>query len=95
MAGPTQTEHTRLEREHRVLTLPILCQNKRDTACCKHANNTCRNVCCRASVQQSLKELGVDALDLVLLHWPEAWLPGSDPNGEVHPDNTVTLLQAW
>lgn len=46
-------------------------------------------------MQQSLKDLGVDQLDLLLLHWPEAWLPGSDPNGEVHPDTSVTLLEAW
>jgi diketogulonate reductase-like aldo/keto reductase len=50
---------------------------------------------CRASVEQSLKDLGIDQLDLLLLHWPEAWLPGSDPNGEVHPDTSVTLLEAW
>ena len=46
-------------------------------------------------MQQSLKDLGVDQLDLLLLHWPEAWLPGSDPNGEVHPDTSITLLEAW
>jgi diketogulonate reductase-like aldo/keto reductase len=49
----------------------------------------------RASVQQTLRELGVDQLDLLLLHWPEAWLPGSDPTGEVHPDTSVTLMEAW
>jgi diketogulonate reductase-like aldo/keto reductase len=46
-------------------------------------------------VEQSLKDLGIDQLDLLLLHWPEAWLPGSDPNGAVHPDTSVTLLEAW
>jgi diketogulonate reductase-like aldo/keto reductase len=46
-------------------------------------------------VQQTLRELGVDQLDLLLLHWPEAWLPGSDPTGEVHPDTSVTLMEAW
>lgn len=49
----------------------------------------------RVSVEQSLKDLGIDQLDLLLLHWPEAWLPGSDPNGAVHPDTSVTLLEAW
>lgn len=46
-------------------------------------------------MQQSLRDLGLAQLDLVLLHWPEAWLPGSDPNGEVHPDTSITLLEAW
>lgn len=51
--------------------------------------------CCRASVQQTLRELGVEQLDLLLLHWPEAWLPGSEVAGPVHPDTSITLLEAW
>jgi hypothetical protein len=50
---------------------------------------------CRASVQQSLKDLGIEQLDLVLMHWPEAWLPGSDPEKEIQPDTSITLLEAW
>lgn len=29
----------------------------------------------RASVEQSLSELGCGYLDLLLVHWPEAWMP--------------------
>lgn len=29
------------------------------------------------------------------MHWPEAWLPGSDPDKEIQPDTSITLLQAW
>lgn len=47
-------------------------------------------------MQQTLKSLGVDQLDLLLLHWPDAWLPGSDPDkGQVSPDTSVTLIDAW
>jgi diketogulonate reductase-like aldo/keto reductase len=49
----------------------------------------------RASAKQTLKDLGVDQLDLLLLHWPEAWAPDSDPDGEVHIDTSVTLMDAW
>ncbi|KAF6262790.1 NADP-dependent oxidoreductase domain-containing protein [Scenedesmus sp. NREL 46B-D3] len=49
----------------------------------------------RASVQQSLKDLGLQQLDLVLVHWPEAWAAGSDPKGTVTPDDSVSLLDTW
>eukprot|EP00775_Hariotina_reticulata_P007634 gene7634-7836_t len=49
----------------------------------------------RASVLQTLKDLGLQQLDLLLVHWPEAWLPGSEVFGEVHPDTSVTLLDTW
>lgn len=67
-----------------------------DSSALVHAALCCAVPCvCRASVQQTLKELGVDQLDLLLLHWPEAWLPSSDPEAEVHLDTSVTLLEAW
>jgi diketogulonate reductase-like aldo/keto reductase len=46
-------------------------------------------------VQQSLKDLGLQQLDLVLVHWPEAWQAGSDVDGTVIPDDSVTLLDTW
>ncbi|WIA20539.1 hypothetical protein OEZ85_004932 [Tetradesmus obliquus] len=49
----------------------------------------------RASVQQSLKDLGLQQLDLVLVHWPEAWAAGSDPEGTVIPDDSISLLDTW
>lgn len=50
---------------------------------------------CSASVLRTLQELGCNYLDLLMVHWPEAWLPGSDIQGEVKPDTEVTLLQTW
>lgn len=26
---------------------------------------------------------------------PEAWLPGSNPDTYIHPDTSITLLEAW
>eukprot|EP00891_Asterochloris_glomerata_P008518 jgi/Astpho2/8518/gw1.00125.50.1_t len=45
----------------------------------------------RASCQQSIKDLGCEYLDIFLMHWPDAWMPGSDKE----PDNTVTILDTW
>ena len=45
----------------------------------------------RASCQQSIKDLGCEYLDIYLMHWPDAWVPGSD----MEPDNTVTILDTW
>jgi alcohol dehydrogenase (NADP+) len=50
----------------------------------------------RASVVKTLKDLGVDALDLLLVHWPEAWMPGSDAKaGTIVPDPETTLEVTW
>lgn len=46
---------------------------------------------CRESVQKTLRELGVQHLDLLLMHWPDAWVPGSDKQ----PDTEVTIEQTW
>lgn len=44
----------------------------------------------RKSVQQSIADLDCGRLDLCLVHWPEAWLPGTE-----EPDTEVTLQQTW
>lgn len=49
----------------------------------------------RASVLRSLAKLGLQHLDLVLVHWPEAWLPGSEVFGEVFPDDSIGLVETW
>jgi diketogulonate reductase-like aldo/keto reductase len=50
-----------------------------------------------ASVERSLADLGLDYVDCVLVHWPEAWLPGSDIRAPetIVPDTEVTLLETW
>ena len=45
---------------------------------------------CRKSVEQSVSELGCSYLDLCLVHWPDAFKPGSE-----EPDTEVTLQQTW
>jgi aryl-alcohol dehydrogenase-like predicted oxidoreductase len=45
---------------------------------------------CRKSVEQSVAELGCGHLDLCLIHWPDAWLPGGE-----EPDTGVTLQETW
>ena len=45
---------------------------------------------CRASVEKSMKDLGCEYLDLLLMHWPDAWKPGSQA-----PDDSVTIEQTW
>lgn len=41
-------------------------------------------------MQQSIADLGCGRLELCLVHWPEAWLPGTE-----EPDTGVTLQQTW
>ncbi len=48
----------------------------------------------RKSVLHSLKELGVDKVDLLLMHWPDAWTPDSTFDSP-QPDTTVTVLDTW
>lgn len=45
---------------------------------------------CRKSCEQSIADLGCGYLDLLLVHWPDAWLPGTE-----EPDTEVTLEQTW
>lgn len=49
----------------------------------------------RASCEQSIKDLGCSYLDLYLVHWPEAFLPGSDMKGDVQLDTAITLTDTW
>jgi diketogulonate reductase-like aldo/keto reductase len=44
---------------------------------------------------QTLSDLGVKSLDLLLMHWPDAWLPGSHCDGPVTPDTETSLLDTW
>lgn len=46
--------------------------------------------CCSASAERSIAELGCGRLDLLLIHWPETWLPGTQ-----EADTSVTLQQTW
>jgi diketogulonate reductase-like aldo/keto reductase len=50
-----------------------------------------------ASVEKSLRDLGVDFVDCAMVHWPEAWLPGSDIRSPetIKADTEVTLLDTW
>jgi len=50
-----------------------------------------------ASVELSLADLGLDYVDCAVVHWPEAWLPGSDIRAPetIRPDTEVTLLETW
>ena len=42
------------------------------------------------SVQDTLNDLGCQYLDLLLIHWPEAWIPGTQD-----PDTTVTIKDTY
>jgi len=44
----------------------------------------------RKSCEQSLADLGCDHLDLLLIHWPDAWKLGTE-----EPDTEVTLEETW
>lgn len=38
----------------------------------------------------------VEYLDLLLMHWPDAWLPGSDvKTGNIKIDTETTLVDTW
>jgi len=51
----------------------------------------------RAACEKSLADLGCGHLDLYLVHWPDAWVPGgkNDFGGSVEVDATVSLLDTW
>ena len=54
------------------------------------ATNPNRFCICRASAEESVAELRCGHLDLLLMHWPEAWQPGTK-----EPDTLVTIRQTW
>ena len=43
------------------------------------------------SVEATLGDLGCGYLDLLLIHWPDAWVPG----GQEEPDTTVTIKETY
>jgi alcohol dehydrogenase (NADP+) len=47
----------------------------------------------RASCEKSIADLQCQYLDLYLMHWPDAWEPGSGTPGK--PDTTVSIQQTW
>ena len=52
--------------------------------------------CIRSACEQSLKDLGLAHLDLYLMHWPEAWVPGTEGLPEApQPDTATTIEQTW
>ena len=54
---------------------------------------SCVHVCGRESCEKTLKDLGCKHLDLMLMHWPDAWEPGSGDPGKA--DESVTIQQTW
>lgn len=53
-------------------------------------NDAHRPAATRASVERSIADLGCGYLDLVLVHWPHAWVPGRQDE-----DTCVTLKETW
>jgi diketogulonate reductase-like aldo/keto reductase len=63
-------------------------------------NNNHRPERVKPALQASLRRLGLDTLDLYLVHTPFAFAPGDDqdprdPHGAVLYDDGVTLAQTW
>src|ERR1700760_1940036 len=63
-------------------------------------NNNHRPERVKPALQASLNRLGLDAVDLYLVHTPFAFEPGDDqdprdPNGAVVYDDGVTLEETW
>lgn len=53
-------------------------------------NDAHRPEAVRASAQKTIGDLGCGYLDLLLVHWPESWLPGTED-----PDTEVTIQETW
>lgn len=51
------------------------------------------NVFCREMCEKTLKDLSCKHLDLMLMHWPDAWEPGTGDPGKA--DESVTIQQTW
>src|SRR5271163_4492619 len=63
-------------------------------------NNNHRPERVKPALRASLNKLGLDAIDLYLVHTPFAFKPGDDqdprhPHGDVAYDDGVTLEQTW
>src|ERR1700727_381700 len=63
-------------------------------------NNNHRPERVKPALEASLSKLGLDAVDLYLVHTPFAFQPGDDqdprhPHGDVIYDDGVTLEQTW
>jgi diketogulonate reductase-like aldo/keto reductase len=63
-------------------------------------NNNHRPERVKPALQASLNRLGIDAVDLYLVHTPFAFAPGDDqdprhPHGDVAYDDGVTLEETW
>lgn len=63
-------------------------------------NNNHRPECVKPAFEASLKKLGLDYLDLYLIHTPFAFQPGTDQDprdesGKPIYDDGVTLLETW
>ncbi|KIJ15611.1 hypothetical protein PAXINDRAFT_169060 [Paxillus involutus ATCC 200175] len=53
-----------------------------------------------AELDETLKQLGLTYLDLYLVHWPAAFVPGNGlfplrSDGEVHLDTKTSLVDTW
>lgn len=47
----------------------------------------------RAAIERSISDLGVDYLDLYLIHWPVAFVPGHGSDNKL--DDDITIVDTW
>ncbi|EGO00594.1 hypothetical protein SERLA73DRAFT_178439 [Serpula lacrymans var. lacrymans S7.3] len=81
--------------------IPSVCKREDLFMTSKLWNSSHQPQVAEAELDETLKQLGTDYLDLYLVHWPVAFIPGkglnpiNPDNGQKHLDTETSLVDTW